>query len=228
MKITVFGAGGATGREVVTQAVAKGHDVRASEFSFDGVEGLPEGIERVEADVLSDDLRAVVAGSDAVLSCLGVGNDLATLSDPPPLYTDGTRGIVAAMAAERISRLIVISATFLDAPNRGPVLFRLGAETALAKVFDQMEEMERILRDSDLDWTAVRPGWLMDGPATGDYAVRENAIPPGLIRARHADVADLMLTCAETGDWSRKTPAIAREEDGDDTSSLAVLREMLG
>ncbi|EYD75417.1 hypothetical protein Rumeso_02987 [Rubellimicrobium mesophilum DSM 19309] len=56
-RILVFGAEGATGREVVRQAAAKGHPVRASEKEFKSPEAIPEGVEVVPADVLEDDLR---------------------------------------------------------------------------------------------------------------------------------------------------------------------------
>lgn len=226
-RILVFGAEGTTGREVVRQAAALGHEVRASEKAFRSVEALPPGVEAVPADVLHDDLGAVVRGMDAVVSCLGVPNDPRTLLNPPPLYTEGTRAIVEAMEAEGVRRLVVISASFVVAPDRGPLLFRTAVVAALEKVLDQMREMEAMLRASSLDWTAARPGWLMEAPASGDPWIGPDAIPEDLIRTRTGDLAALLLDCAVKDEWVRQTPAIARDEPDFKESSAEVILEML-
>jgi nucleoside-diphosphate-sugar epimerase len=226
-RILVFGAEGATGREVVRQAVALGHAVRASDRSFASPGALPPGVEAVAADVLSGDLRPVVAGMDAVISCLGVPNDPKTLLDPPPLYRTGTRRITEAMEAEGLRRIVVISASFVVAQDRGPFLFRTGVMAALHKVLDQMREMEALLRASPLDWTAVRPGWLMEGAPTGDAWIGPDVIPPDLIRTRIGDLAALLLHCAANDAWMRATPAIARDEPDHKESSGQVIAEML-
>lgn len=226
-RILVFGAEGATGRRVVRQAVARGHPVRASDREFQSPEAPPPGVEAVAADVLKGDLRSLVAGMDAVISCLGVPNDPRTLLDPPPLYTDGTRRIMEAMEAEGVRRIVVISASFVVAQDRGPLLFRTAVMAALSKVLDQMREMEAMLRASSLDWTAVRPGWLLEGEPTGDAWIGPDVIPPDLIRTRTGDLAALLLDCAANDLWLRATPAIARDEPDALESSGEVILEML-
>ncbi|MGX9856331.1 NAD(P)-dependent oxidoreductase [Limimaricola variabilis] len=228
MKILVLGAHGVTGQEVVKQAVAKGHHVRAAEMKWpDDAPPAGHNVERVTANVIEDDLGSIVDGVDAVISALGVPGDPKTLMDPPPLYTTGTRNLIDAMDARGVRRLVTISASFVVTHDRGPLLFRTTAIPALTRVLHQMGEMEDLLRASDLDWTAVRPGWLLPEPLTGDYVVTPDVIPEDLIRTRHADLAHFMLHCVETGDWSRGTPAIARAEADELSSSFEVVREML-
>ncbi|NAZ37468.1 NAD(P)-dependent oxidoreductase [Rubellimicrobium sp. CFH 75288] len=226
-RILVFGAQGATGSEVVRQAVAAGHPVRASEYRFRKDADLPPGVERMEADVLSGDLRPLVRGVDAVISCLGVPNDPATLLNPPPLYVEGTTRIVEAMQAEGVRRIVVISAAFVAVTDRGPALFRTAVIPSLTRVLDQMRGMEAMLRVSGLDWTAVRPGWLMKAEASGDPYVGEEPFPPDVIRARTGDVAALLLDCAANDAWLRKAPFIARDEPGAMESNVRVALEML-
>lgn len=226
--LTVFGAAGVTGQEVVREAVSNGWHVKAVEPDWSDPVDLPPGVERVEGDVLSGDLAPALEGAEAVISALGVGNDPATLIDPPPLYTEGTLRIVQAMKAKGIRRLVVISASFVAARDRGPLHFRLPAMAALKLVFRDMANMERILRATEgIDWTAVRPGWLMDGPATGDYTVSDGVIPPDMIRTRHADLAHFMVALAGSDDWVHGTPAIARHEPDAASSPAAVLRDMI-
>lgn len=225
--LTIFGASGATGRAAIKAARACDLRVRAIDHSLPDDAADDPGITHHQADVLTDDLRDHVRGADAVLSCLGVGNDPGTLLSPPPLYTKGTRAICDAMTAERVKRLVVISASFVADRDRGPIWFKLPAMIGLHRVFEQMAEMEDNLRARpDLDWTAVRPGWLMQGDATEDYTVQADVIPDGMVRTRHADLAAFMVTLAQNGDWIRATPALARPESPQATSPEAVLREM--
>lgn len=225
--LVVFGANGKTGREIVDLAVKDGWKVRAAELDWPSNPGLPEGVEARTADVLSDDLGPLIRGADAVISALGVGISLKAIHDPPPLYTEGTLRIARAMQAAGVRRLVVISATFVASKDRGPLHFRLPAMLALHNVFRDMAAMERILRGMDnIDWTAVRPGWLLDAPLTEDYVVTPNIIPANMIRTRHADLAHFMLKCVENDEWINRTPAIARKEAETVSSPGAVLREM--
>ena len=223
----VLGAAGGVGRCLVDQALARGHRVRAVEP--DWPEADPRaGLELCRADVLQGDLTDCFDGVDAVLSCLGVGNRVGTLIDPPPLYTQGTTNILRGMHGAGVRRLVVISASFVAAKDRGPLYFRMPVMAALHNVLDQMAEMEAQLRGSDVDWTAVRPGWLMDAPLTADYVVTPDVIPKALIRTRMADVAHFMLDCAERGDWIGQTPALSRREEPEASSLSTVVKEMVG
>ena len=227
MKFAVLGAKGAVGSSLVDQATARGHEIVAIEPDWSGMTSRA-GVTPVEGDVLKSDLSEAFAGCDAVLSALGVGNSTKVLLDPPPLYTQGTTNILRGMAKTGVSRLVVISATFVQTKHRGPLYFRLPVMAALHNVLDQIAEMEALLRSSEVDWTAVRPGWLMKGELTADYTVTPDAIPEDMIRTRMADVAHFMLHCAESGEWSRATPAIARHEDAEATSLSTVVHEIMG
>ncbi|MDF0600409.1 NAD(P)H-binding protein [Psychromarinibacter sp. C21-152] len=214
MRLVIFGAAGKVGRAATDEALRRGHDVVAADRA-----GPPEGPARGarpdwhRVDLLGDDPMPPMAGADAVLSCIGLPMGPETVLAPPPLYTEGTRRIVEAMRAAGMRRLVVISASFVTTLQRGPVWFRGAAAVTLGAVLRQMAEMERMLRESDgLDWTAVRPGWLLDAPAAGDFEVSEGAIPAGTLRTRIPDLAAFMLDCAEQGLFVGRTPAIARAE----------------
>ena len=228
LTLVIFGASGTTGRAAIAQARARGHTVHAVDHTPPQYTTDDPGIIHHIADVLNDDLRPMVRDADAVLSCLGVGNDAQTLLAPPPIYTKGTAAICDAMEAEGVTRLIVISASFVEDRTRGPIWFRLPAMAALHRVIEQMTQMEQDLRQRPaIDWTAVRPGWLMEGNETGDYVVQADVIPADMIRTRHADLAHFMVRLAEGTDWLRATPAIARHEPASASSPAAVADEIL-
>lgn len=222
----VFGANGVTGRQVVEEALSSGALVRAVEHHWQGDEPDRPGLSFHQADVLEDDLSPLVDGASGVISALGVGLSPTTVMDPPPLYTEGAVRIVKAMQAAGVRRLAVISAVFVDEAQPLPSWFRATALTGLKLVYRQMADMERILRvASDIDWTAVRPAWLLDEPKTGDYEVSDGTLPEGIIRTRHGDLADFLVKVMADDTFIGKTPAIGREEDFSHTNPTALLRE---
>jgi putative NADH-flavin reductase len=57
--------------------------------------------------------------------------------------------------------------------------------------------MERIFRESELDWTIVRPPRLTNKPYTGKYRVREGHLPRFGLTISRADVADFLVKTVE-------------------------------
>lgn len=224
--ILVLGAGGATGRHVVEDALRRGWRVRAADRSTGGIPD-DDGVEAREVNVLRDDLSPLVEGTDAIISALGVSWGPRNAVDPPPLYTETVRRLIPAMRKTGTTRLVVISASFVQTLDNTPLWFRAAAGVALKQILDGMRRMESLLVEADdLDWTAVRPGWLMEGEATDDAEIAADVIPEGTFRTRHADLARFMLDCVETGAWVRRTPAIARKEPEADSGPAALLKEM--
>jgi putative NADH-flavin reductase len=70
-----------------------------------------------------------------------------------------------------------------------------------------MKQMETLLRESDVNWTVVRPSGLFETPAVTDYQVAEDHIR-GQFTSR-ADLADCMLKQLATDQYSRKVMAVA-------------------
>jgi len=70
------------------------------------------------------------------------------------------------------------------------------------------EAQERIVRESDLEWTIVRPMILTNGPWTNDYRVGEDLKPGWRPYISRADVADFLMRQLAEDTFVRKTPAI--------------------
>ena len=204
MKLTVFAATGGIGRQLLDQALAAGHDVTAV---VRNPATLPAEVRAVTADLVAVNpptLEPAVAGADAVLSGLGP----RSRSDAG-IASVGTRAIVQAMQATGVQRIVVVSAAPVATvaspgrpnpprhdPGDGFVMRHLLAPAlvaALRDVYADLALMEDVLRDSGLDWTAVRPPRLTNRPPAGTYrtAIGRN-LRRGLLVSR-ADVAQLML-----------------------------------
>ncbi len=213
MQLVIIGATGTVGQYLVRLARVHGHQIVALERDFPPRWLDRDDMECHQVDILQDDFAAFLDGADAVISTVGLTASPQTLWMPPPLYTEGALRIMAAMRQAKVGRLIMISAAFADPTVRVPLWFRLAVMTPMDRIFSQIADMERVVMATrDIDWTLVRPGWLIDLPASHDYQVEADHLPPATLRARHADVAHFLLECAENGGWSRERPAVARPE----------------
>ncbi|RPE46220.1 putative NADH-flavin reductase [Streptomyces sp. Ag109_O5-1] len=195
MKIVIFGANGPTGRQATRQAIAEGHTVtavtrRPGEFP------LSDPLLRVVgADVHDPSAVArAVAGQDAVISVLGVPYGRS----PVTVYSEGITHIAQAMTKHGVRRLVCVSSTVLfGVPAPGETLFfRKVLEPFIARtmgrtVYDDMRRMEEIVRESDHEWTVVRPAGLFDADAVSDYRVATSRLP-GRFTSR-ADLGNALL-----------------------------------
>jgi putative NADH-flavin reductase len=221
MRLTVFGANGPTGRHLVHQALAAGDRVAAVTRHPDSIPPR-EGLTVVGADVNDTDaVDAAIAGSDAVLSALGVSYSRKPIS----VYSQGVTNIIAAMHRHGVKRLVVVSSAPLDPAYRAsdssfftrvmePLFMRRPGRTT----YEDMRRMESLVRASDLDWTIIRSCWLFDAAAVTDYRLAENSAG-GMFTAR-ADLAASMLAQLADDRFVRKvigvtttagTPSIIRQ-----------------
>lgn len=210
MRVVVFGATGGTGRGVIGQALAAGDKVTALARRPDALEEFAGRVDVVEGDVL--DPAAVVravAGSDAVISALGIGMHRHATT----VYSQGTANILDAMATEGTGRLLVVSTSSLEIPSPRRVaewaLAKFLLHNILRKPYADMAVMERSLRDSDVDWTLVRAARLTKAGVTGTYRTARDEKLRGCWSISRADVAHFMLTHVHDRETFRATIEIA-------------------
>ncbi|WP_225824981.1 NAD(P)-dependent oxidoreductase [Streptomyces naphthomycinicus] len=209
MKLTVFGATGGIGRELVRQALDAGHEVTAvvRDPARLGVGG--DRLEVVRSGLTgAGELRAAVRGRDAVLSGLG-----ARSRKDAGVAARLTRTVLDAMQAEGVGRLLVVSAAPVGpAPADDGALDRgmRGIVSAILKdVYADLREMESELARSGSDWTSVRPPRLQNKPLTGRYRTVVGGFPArGRFIAR-ADVAHAMLSMVDAGETVRQGVGVA-------------------
>lgn len=217
MKLAVFGASGGTGTQVVTQALAGGHQVLAvvRDPSRLAVPGHPN-LDVAVADVMRPDaIRDAVAGRDAVISTIGPSRrrEERKSAAAAPVSTRGARSITTAMQATGSSRrLVVVSGTGAFTEGDGPLMRYVLKPIAwrfLGDAFADFQTMEEVVRASGLDWTVVRPPALTDKPLTGRYRTRREFNVRGGLRVSRADLAHLILAVSGDPDTYHATISLA-------------------
>lgn len=212
MNVAILGASGGCGRQLLTQALERGHTVTAIVRASSKLDA-PAGV-RVERGDLTDAafLEKALAGSDVVLSALGLRlPGLAPWNKPEQadFLSRSTPALVAAMKRAGVRRVIAISAGGVgDSFQQVPAMFRFFIKTtALKHGYAELEVLERTLLESGLDVCLCRPTGLTDGPRTG--AVKVCTAFTGRATISRADVAAWMLDEAAKPTFAHRTPMIS-------------------
>src|SRR4051794_26993399 len=213
MNVTVFGATGGVGREVVTQALDADHHVTAYLRSPAKLTVTHPNLTAITGELTDRDaVQRAVHGADAVISALGPSLDRKATGTP---LVEGTRTIVDAMRAEGVERYIGMATPSLRDPRDTksllgwlvPVMGRRGLPPAYRALLD----MSQLLPDSELDWTIARFMRPTDGERTG--TVRAGYLGHDKIRLSitRADIAAFLLEHTTDSRIRRAAPAISNE-----------------
>ncbi|MGW6613051.1 NAD(P)-dependent oxidoreductase [Streptomyces erythrochromogenes] len=201
MQLTVLGATGPIGRQVLRQALAAGHRVTA--LVRDPAR-LPERDDARVTVVIGDaasasDVEEAARGSQALICALGPGKDYKSA-----LATRTAGPVLEAMAAAGVTRLVWLSALGSGDTVRRQSLFQAGASRlVMGTLMADKGIADETIAGSDRDWTIALPVMFADGPATGAYETIPLDGTRGRVGGRisRADVADFLLTSATGGLW---------------------------
>ncbi|WP_017239536.1 NAD(P)-dependent oxidoreductase [Streptomyces sp. SS] len=209
MKLTVFGATGGIGREMVRQALAAGHEVTAVVRDPARLTVTGERLVVLRTDLSEPDaLCEAVTGRDAVLSGLG-----ARSRADAGVAARLTRSVLTAMEVESVRRLLVVSAAPLGPVPDGQALLDKAVLAVINSVFKDvyadLRVMESDLASSSADWTSVRPPKLTDRQLTGRYRTVVGGTPPRGRSLARADVAHAMLAMIDDPSTVRQGVGVA-------------------
>jgi uncharacterized protein YbjT (DUF2867 family) len=208
MKLVIFGATGTVGRQVVEQALEQGHTVIAFARNLTKLDIQHPHLGFAQGDVMdASAVEQAIRGQDAVVCVLGAGKQLKST-----IRSEGTRQIIQAMEKVGIRRLICLS-TLGTGDSWGNLDFYwkyIMFGFILRQVFADHERQEALVRNSNLDWTIVRPGALTDGPLTGQY---RHSFPSSdrniALQVSRADVADFILKQLSDQSSLHQTPSLS-------------------
>jgi len=207
MNILVFGATGATGQQVVKQALSRGHRVTAFVRRPEALE-TADNVRIVVGDATRDKskIAEAMSGQELVISALGRRNSFRS----DHLISRSMEAIVPSMEQAGVRRMTLMSSfgvgeSLRDAPLIPGIMYRI----LLKEIFADKETAERQLRSSGLDWTIVYPVLLTNGPLTGRYRVGERLDLHGISKISRADVAHFILTEAENRRFAQNVAVLS-------------------
>lgn len=217
MKLLIIGGTGGTGQQLIKQALEQGHSLTVLARHPEKIKIANPHLSVIKGNVLDPEkVQEVMACQDAVLSALGHKRFFIKTN----ILSEGTSNIIHAMQKHKVSRFICITSLGI-----GDSRFKLGLYHTLFVIpviiffyFMDKEKQEKLIKNSSLDWTIVRPGqlipkWVADlfhGKKPGNYkhgADVGNYILTKMIS--RADVAHFMLSQLNEKTYLFKTPGIA-------------------
>ena len=206
MKLTIFGATGTIGKQLVKQALDDGHSVTVFVRDPSKLDINQANVNVIQGDILgAASVEKAVLGQDAVLCAVGAGSKGTVRSE-------GTRHIIRAMEQAGVKRFICLSTLGVGDSwgNLGFFWKYIMFKGLLRQAYADHVRQENYVRDSSLDWTIVRSGAFTDGSHTGVY---RHGFPgtdkTSKLEISRADVADFMLKQLGDETYLHMTPGLA-------------------
>lgn len=207
-RLLIIGASGGTGRQLVVQALERGHVVTAFVREPSKLPIKHPKLTIIQGNVLdSTAVEAAVRGQDTVLSALGHKRYFY----PNRILSEGTRNILQAMEVHRVPRLVCETSLGL-----GGSVGRLGLYFTIFVIplilpfyFWDKTRQEQLITASNVEWVIVRPGVLTNGRKRNSY---RHGLKVGsfvwTVRISRADVADFMLNQVADNTYLRTSPGV--------------------
>jgi putative NADH-flavin reductase len=216
MKILVLGISGRTGKLVAEEALRRGHKVAgiardSGKISIPGAEifqGTPYDHDTVRKAI--DGCEAVVSTLSAFPASQGL---FSKVNGPLDFMSVSIGNIVRLMEEKGIKRIVLMTALGVgDSSDEIPWLFRFIMKMSNIKyAYIDHDRQEKILENSNLDWTVARP--VMLTAKDEDVSVLWKIKDEGRIRtsiSRNA-VAHFILDCIDKGQFIRQKPGISNK-----------------
>jgi putative NADH-flavin reductase len=209
MIITIFGATGITGTQLVKQALAKGYTVKAFGRNVDKL---------IDADLAEDKLQAIkgyvfdeddvlnaIKGSDAVLSTLG-----GAFNGEDKARSLGIKNIVNQMTNAGVSRIVALGGQgVLNADEHTIIMDTPGFPSEYLPVSKEHFQAYLYLKESDREWTFLCSPDIRDEEANGKYMINADYPPPqSTHHVSTGNLAHFMLAEIETNRYIRQRVGI--------------------
>ena len=195
MILTIFGATGLVGKQVVRQALANGHTVKAfgrNIEQFIDLSNRSKNFEAIKGYVFDEqEVLDAVKSSDAIISTLG-----GSFDGKDKVRSLGLRNICRQMQKAGVKRIIALggmgilnadeNTLIIDTPNYPQMYMPVGREHAKAYEY---------LVASNLDWTFIGAPDIIDDDANNKYTTKADYLPePNYYKISSGNLAAFMLT----------------------------------
>ena len=192
MTITIFGATGLVGKQLVKQALYKNYIVKAFGRNIYSAGLAPsENLQLIPGALFDEDqVYDAVKGCDCVLSAVGGAFDGTDKS-----RSLGMKNIIAQMEKAGVKRIIAIGGKgTLNSAAEDVIMNSPGFPKQFIAVSKEHYKAYSFLKESSLSWTFVCPPDILDAPSTGIFHTAANYPPePDNNKINSGDLALFMI-----------------------------------
>jgi putative NADH-flavin reductase len=193
MNILIICANGGIGKQAVEMALEAGHQVTAMVRDPAKLNITHQRLEVVKADIQRPEtFEKYLQNKDAVISAIGDNMD-----KPTRLYSGGNWNLLNAMKKFGVNRAFFISAAAIEISPAQSFIVKLATRLIVQNLFGHgyadQRIMEKLIKQSDINWTIMRPPRLVNKPATGHYRFAINGFLKKCLSISRADMAHFMI-----------------------------------
>ena len=216
MKILILGATGRTGRLIVEEALKQGYELNVLVRDKNKISFSSKSIKVYQGTpARQTDLAAAMQGCDLIISALGI----VRASDAPwsklitakNFISESIKNVIAEADQQNLKRLITVSAWGVGETKKEiPFWLRwLINHTNLGPVYAEHEAEEKLLANSNLNWTAVRPVALNESKKIKTLKVSFNNFPKPSLQISRQSVAKFIVDIVKSDMYDMKSPTIS-------------------
>lgn len=174
MKILILGASGGIGQCVVQLASTTDLDVTAVIRASSDYQA-PEGIHVIKGEVTDPSfIESIVKDDHIIISCVGIRraglSPWAKIQSPTNLVETVVNNIISVAQSKKNVRLILISAAGVGKSRRNctQIIKKMIALGNIGLAYQDLEKAEKLINESVLESTIVRPVTLIPGKPIGN------------------------------------------------------------
>lgn len=216
MKILLLGSTGRTGELVLKAATEKGYEVNCLIRNADRIkEG--NGIKVFEGNPAHKaDLEKAIAGCDYVINVLNISRKSdfpwSKLRTPEKYLSEVMNGLVSIAEQESVKRILICSAWGVAETRKDiPKWFKWFIENSnISFAYRDHERQEKILMESSLDWTIIRPAGLTHSKKEEKIRTTFGKEPKPTLTISRKSVARFMVESLESDKLIGKKVVISK------------------
>ncbi len=217
MRISLLGATGRTGKWVLQSALEKGYDVNCLARNSSRISSTPS-LRIFEGNPTnSTDLEVAIKDCNAIISVLNISRKSdfpwSGLITPERFLSDSMETIIPICESNGIKRIIVCTAWGVaESEDEIPGWFKWFIKNSnIGVAYQDHERQEKLLEDSNLDWTIIRPVGLSNSQSEEKIReTSENQPKPSLFISRKS-VGSFMVDCLERNDLIHKKVVVSKD-----------------
>jgi len=199
-KLLILGATGRTGKYLLSEALSRGFEVNVLVRDAKKISKVSEKLTIFEGTPSNkEDLVKALQGCTHVLSALNISRNSdfpwAKLRTPKGFLEKTIQNLLDLSKTNPLENIMVISAWGVAETRKDiPFWFRWTIDFSNIKYgYQGHEDQERLLRNSDINYTIIRPVGLTNSEKPKTIIITKNNIPkPNLLISRK-NVASFML-----------------------------------
>jgi putative NADH-flavin reductase len=212
MKIAILGSTGFLGKVLLKKALDDGYKIRTLVRNPEKLGEFKNSVDFIQGNIFeTNKIEEIIKGTEVVISTVGPPQ-----RNPknPEKYKKAMKNLVTALEKQNIKRFIHIGgAVHPGGENEnwtmGRRLLRLFLNLTWKPGLVAKQLEWEVLKESNIDWTLVRPPQITKGGSTEKVKADEKNLARTKINV--ADLSNFIIDQINSKNWIKKAPLVASE-----------------